>query len=104
MHRITLSCRQTGASLGASLYVQGAEVEPVGRPARPEVLEEIARVTRGTVLPPGDLAQLLDYLSDLPDRPPSVRRVPLWSNPGTGALLVLLLGGLWVARKIVGLI
>ena len=76
----------------------------MGRPARTEVLEEIARVTRGTVLSAGNLGQVIDYVSELPDRPPSVRRIPLWSNPVTAGLLVSLLGGLWVARKIVGLI
>ena len=49
-HQVTLSCRQTGATLDASFFVQGAAKEPVGRPARPEVLDEIARVTRGQVI------------------------------------------------------
>ncbi len=49
-HQVTLSCKQTGATLEASFFVQGAAKEPVGRPARPEVLEEIARVTRGKVI------------------------------------------------------
>ncbi len=48
-HHVTLSCRQTGATLDASFFVQGAAKEPVGKPARPEVLEEIARVSRGKV-------------------------------------------------------
>src|SRR3954454_17657784 len=49
-HRVTLSCRQTGATLDASFFVQGAAKEPVGGPARPEVLEEIARVSRGQMI------------------------------------------------------
>ncbi len=46
-HEVTLSCKQTGATLETSFFVQGAEIERLGRAARPEVLEEIARVTRG---------------------------------------------------------
>ena len=45
-HRVTLFCKQTGATLEASFFVQGAAAEQVGRPARPEVMEELARVTR----------------------------------------------------------
>ena len=48
-HQVILSCRQTDASLETTFYVQGVATERVGRPARPEVLEEIARVTRGNV-------------------------------------------------------
>src|SRR6185369_2789015 len=45
-HELTLSCKQTSAKLDTSLFVQGAEIERLGRAARPEVLAEIARVTR----------------------------------------------------------
>src|SRR5205814_5407951 len=42
-HEVTLACKQTGATLETSLFVQGVAAERVGLPARPEVLEEIAR-------------------------------------------------------------
>ena len=44
-HRVRLFCKETGATLEASFFVQGAAAEQVGRPARPEVMEELARVT-----------------------------------------------------------
>jgi hypothetical protein len=103
-HKVTLSCRQTGDSLDASFFVQGQTSEPVGRPARPEVLEEIARVTHGAVLPPEDMTKVLDYLARLPEPPPSVRRVRLWSHPLTAASVIVLLGVFWIGRKAVGLI
>ena len=78
--------------------------ERIGRPARPEVLEEIARVTRGKVIDPDKLDQVVRSLSDLPDPQPSIRRVQLWSHPIPAALLVFLLGVFWVGRKVVGLI
>ena len=103
-HEVTLACKQTGATLETSFFVQGVAVERVGRPARPEVLEEIARVTRGKVLAPDKLDQLVQSLAELPDPPPSVRRVQLWSHPVLAGGLVFLLGVFWVARKVIGLI
>ncbi len=46
-HQVTLRCVQTDASLEAKLFVQGAALERIGKPARPEVLEELARVSKG---------------------------------------------------------
>jgi hypothetical protein len=103
-HEITLACKQTGATLETSMFVQGDAAERVGRPARPEVLEEIARVTRGKMLAPGKMDQLLQSLASLPDPPPAVRRAQLWSHPALMGIVVFLLGAFWVGRKIIGLI
>jgi hypothetical protein len=103
-HRVTLSCKQTGASLDTSFFVQGAAKEPVGRPARPEVLEEIARVTRGQVIASQDVSKILNQLRDLPEPPPIERRLQIWCHPITAGLLVTMFGVFWVARKAVGLI
>ena len=103
-HKVTLSCRQTGGALEASFFVQGAAVEPIGRPARPEVLEEIARVTRGKVLPVSDMTKVLSYLAQLPEPAPSIRRLQLWAHPLVAGLMISLLGVFWVGRKVVGLI
>jgi hypothetical protein len=103
-HEVTLACKQTGATLEASIFVQGAVVERIGKPARPEILEEIARVTRGQTIQPDRLEQVLESLAALPEPPPSVRRVQLWCHPAVAAALVALLGVFWVGRKVVGLI
>jgi hypothetical protein len=103
-HEVTLFCKQTGAKLDASIFVQGVSAERIGRPARPEVLEEIARVTHGKMLAPGKIDELVKSLANLPDPPPSVRRVQLWSHPVLAGLVVVLLGVFWVSRKVVGLI
>jgi len=103
-HVVTLLCKQTGAKLDASIFVQGVSAERVGRPARPEVMEEIARVTHGKMLAPGKIDELLQSLANLPDPPPSVHRVQLWSHPVLAAVVVFLLGLFWVGRKIVGVI
>jgi uncharacterized membrane protein len=103
-HQVTLFCKQTGASLEASLFVQGTAPEPVGRAARPEVLEEIARVTRGQIIAPQHLDDVVRQLGQLPDPAPSVRRLQIWSHPLVLVLFTTLLGAFWVARKAVGLV
>ena len=65
-HEVTLLCKQTGATLEASFFVQGVAAERVGRPARPEVLEEIARVTRGKVVEADKLDEVVRSLAALP--------------------------------------
>jgi hypothetical protein len=103
-HNVTLLCKQTGAQLETSVFVQGVTAERIGRPARPEVMEEIARVTHGKILAPAKMDQLLQSLASLPEPPPSIRRVQLWSHPAVAGVAVFLLGVFWVGRKIIGLI
>jgi hypothetical protein len=103
-HQVKLACKQTGATLETTFYVQGVAAERVGRPARPEVLEEIARVTRGKVIEADKLAEVVRSLAELPDPPPSIRRVQLWSHPILAAGLISLMGVFWVGRKVVGLV
>lgn len=103
-HQVTLSSDATDSTLEATLYVQGSAMEPVGHPARPEVLEEIARVTEGQVLEVSQIDQIIDYLASLPDPPPAVRRLQVWNHPLAAAGVILLLGVFWVVRKVVGLI
>jgi len=103
-HEVTLLCKQTNSTLETSFFVQGVAAERVGKPARPEVLEEIARVTRGKVLEPSKVQEIVQSLANLPEPLPSIRRVQLWSHPVYAGLLVLLLGVFWVGRKVIGLI
>jgi hypothetical protein len=103
-HDVTLSCKETGATLETSLFVQGVAAERVGRPARPEVLEEIARVSRGKVIELNKLDDVVRSLAALPDPPPSVRRIQLWSHHVLAAGIVVLLGVFWVGRKVIGLV
>lgn len=104
LHKVTLTSPQTDATLETTFFVQGSTVEPIGEPARPEVLEEIARVTNGKVLQITQVDDVINYLQTLPDPPPAVRRLQIWSHPVTAAILILLLCGFWIARKVAGLI
>ena len=68
-----LFCKETGATLEASFFVQGAAAEQQGKPARPEVMEELARVTGGKVVEASKLDEVVRSLEELPDPPPLVR-------------------------------
>ena len=103
-HAITLHCKQTSSSLEASFFVQGTTTERPGKPSRPDVLDEVARVTRGQVVGADKLDEVIRRLAALPEPPPSVRRVPLWSHPAVAGTLVVLLGVFWSGRKLIGLI
>jgi hypothetical protein len=103
-HALVLSCAETGDRLEASLFVQGVPGEAVGEAARPDVLEEIARLTQGSVATPDSLQELLLTLGKLPENPPEVRRLRLWAHPAALVTLLSLLGLFWVGRKWQGLI
>ena len=103
-HELVLACKETGDTLAASVFVQGSAEEGIGKAARPEVLAEIAQVTRGKVVRPDEIAGLVESLAALPDPPPAVRRLQLWSHPLVALSLVTLLGLFWIGRKRQGLV
>jgi hypothetical protein len=90
--------------LETSFFVQGGATERTGLPARPEVLEEIARVTRGKMLRVDHPEEIVSSLANLPDPAASVRRVQVWSHPLTAGVVIVLMAVFWIARKVVGLI
>jgi hypothetical protein len=102
-HELILACAEAGEPLATSVFVQAAAGEAIGEPARPDVMEEIARLTQGTVTPSGKLSDVIEALRGLPESPPEVRRVRLWAHPAALATLVSLLAVFWVGRKWQGL-
>lgn len=103
-HEVLLSCRQTGATLETSIFVQGALGERPGKAARPDVLEELSRVSHGETIALDAVDSVIEKLANLPEPPPSIRRVQLWCHPVVASLVVGLLGLFWILRKYVGLI
>ncbi len=85
-----------------TIFAQGLEIEKIGQPARPEVLEEMAKVSKGRVIQPAQLAELIKEISGLPAPRPLESRVQLWSHWGTIAAVVSLLGLFWIGRKLNG--
>ncbi|MEM9645369.1 MAG: hypothetical protein AAF989_10270, partial [Planctomycetota bacterium] len=103
-HEVLVTSPQTDSDLETSFFVQGQLSEPVGDPARPEVLQELAIVTGGLSVRPDQIAQIVDRLAKLPVPPPALKRVQLWCHPLAALCLVVALGLFWVGRKSKGLI
>lgn len=85
-----------------TVLAQGSELEKTGQPARPEVLREIANVSRGREILPEQLSELIREIISLPTPRPMETRVPLWSHWATIGGLVLLLAIFWAGRKFNG--
>lgn len=88
--------------LETSLIAQGSEIEKTGQPARPEVLEELARIARGRIIQPDQIPSLINEIKALPQPRPIISRTPLWSHWVTLAALIALLATFWTARKLSG--
>ncbi|MFC7337162.1 hypothetical protein ACFQY0_08230 [Haloferula chungangensis] len=86
----------------ATLLAQGIELEKVGQPARPDVLEEMARIARGRMLTSIQLPELIREIRALPEPRPIENRLALWSHWITVTLLILLLAIFWTGRKLNG--
>lgn len=103
-HQVLLSCQENDSTLESTIFVQGATLEQIGKPARPEVLDELARVTRGQVLKLTELEKIKKAIADLPEPEPRIRRIQIWSHPAVAGIFVVLLGLFWIGRKMAGLI
>jgi hypothetical protein len=88
--------------LETSLVAQGSEIEKTGQPALPEVLEEIARITRGRMIQPDQIPSLVNDIKALPEPRPIISSTPLWSHWATVTALIALLATFWTARKLSG--
>lgn len=103
-YKVIMTCRENGETLETTLSVQGGRREKLGRPARVDVLQEIARVTHGKVLAANDVQKVLDTIGALPEPEPIETRVKIWAHWLWGTILVVLMAAFWVGRKIVGVI
>ncbi len=88
--------------LETTLVAQGVEIEKTGQPARPEILDELARVSRGRTIQPAQLTELIKEIAALPEPRPLEIRIPLWSHWATLVALILLLATFWTGRKLNG--
>ena len=103
-YRLIASSSETGASVETDLSVQGLNREQQGRLARFDVLDEIAKITEGQLVPISEVPSLLEHLAALPEPAPTVHRTRIWAHPIWAGILVFLLGAFWVARKMNGAI
>jgi uncharacterized membrane protein len=101
-HHVRLSCADAGAALDTTISVQGSAREKIDQPAKPEVLREIAQLTRGRLIENLGPAGVASAIAALPQPELVERRVQLWSHPLWCGLLILLLGLFWAGRKLTG--
>lgn len=85
-----------------TLIAQGDEIEKTGMPSRAEVIEEMARVSKGQIIEGDRITKLGDEIRALPNPKPLESRTPLWSHWLTATCLVLLLAIFWAGRKLNG--
>ncbi|MEO0017564.1 MAG: hypothetical protein RLZZ522_847 [Verrucomicrobiota bacterium] len=85
-----------------TLVVQGVDLEKTGQPSRPEVLEEMAKVAKGRVIQPDQLASLIKEIAALPEPRPLENRIPLWTDWRVITALIALLALFWTGRKLSG--
>jgi hypothetical protein len=89
----------------ATITVRGAEgVEMMNTQCNRALLEQVAQVTGGQVIPPTAIGEVLELMSFTPDVVNKVERTPLWNRWSS---LLIVLGCLfteWVVRKSKGLV
>ncbi|YCM44754.1 hypothetical protein V2O64_01820 [Verrucomicrobiaceae bacterium 227] len=90
------------AFIDAKIISQTDAIEKTGRPARFEVLNEMAKITNGRVVTAAQLDDLVKEINALPEPQPLVDSVKLWAHWLAAALLILLLSLFWMGRKLNG--
>src|SRR5690606_22291770 len=77
-HRIVMTCAENGGTLETAIAVQGTALEKTGQPARYDVLDEIARITRGELVAAPNIEEIRARLTALPEPDPIERRFRIW--------------------------
>ncbi len=103
-YKLTLQCEQTQATLETNLLVLGGAVERIGKPARPEVLEEMASLSGGRLVLPENFATISSLLTSLPAQSLQIQRFAIWSSPWSVATLIGMATMFWIGRKMLGLL
>ncbi|TAG08419.1 MAG: hypothetical protein EAZ42_10720 [Verrucomicrobia bacterium] len=91
------------SAVEAAIVSQGIEIEKTGQPARPEVLEEMAKISLGRMIQPDQVASLIREIHSLPEARAHESRVSLLGHWATMAAMIALLACFWIGRKIIGL-
>jgi len=84
------------------IIAEGAQIEKTGHPARPDVLAELSRVSRGRVVEASQLGILAQEIYDLPEPRPQVIPESQWDKWYVAAGLMGLLAIFWIGRKLNG--
>jgi len=101
---IIIEAPEHDRKLETKLTVSLPKREKLGRPVNRAVLAEIASITGGESANTDDIDEVINRISVLPEPKPAEIRTRLWSHPGWGATILLLLLVYWTGRKLVGLV
>ena len=101
-HAVEVQCVETGRKASSTLTAHQPQREQLGRPARADVLREIAAVTEGEFGTAAELDRLVARLNVLPERRPEEEIFRLWCHPLWLLFIVGLLSAHWVGRKWLG--
>ncbi len=101
-HAVTVMCEETGRTVSTDMLVASPRREVIGRPAKANVLREIAGITGGECYEAEELAEAVKAIRLLPEPAPRETRFRLWCHPLWGALLAGLLCVYWIGRKLQG--
>lgn len=101
-HNVKVSCDETGRHVQTEILVERSRREVAGRPAKANVLREIAGITGGKCFSADDVAEAVKAIRLLPEPAPRETRFRLWCHPLWGAFVVSLLCVYWIGRKLQG--
>ena len=89
-------------TVSTSLISQGDKIEKIGKPANSNLLEEMARITKGDVITPDQLNEITNIIDALPEKSPLETRYPIWAHLALLITLIVLLTLFWTGRKLNG--
>ncbi|MFO7871821.1 MAG: hypothetical protein R6V03_10375 [Kiritimatiellia bacterium] len=101
---VTVTCPEAQRKVSSEIRVRRESIEKIGRPARSDVMREIASLTRGGYGGTGNLSEIVEKIKLLPEPEYLEERVRLWCNPLWAGLIIALLSAYWVTRKLIGLL
>jgi hypothetical protein len=103
-YELAAACSETGDVLETRLHVQGLDREQIGRPARFDVLRDLAMATQGEFVTLDQIDQVLSKSRPKQDVAPIETRMPLWSHPYWAIGILCGLTLFWAGRKGIGLL
>ena len=103
-YQVTVSSENGGQKLSAPIFVEQPTVERVGLPGNFAVLREMAEITHGIAGGVSDLDAIVKKIALLPEPKPIEKRIHLWSEWWSGAVILAMLAAYWTARKLSGMV
>ena len=103
-HKIAIACEEAGREVSAEMLVQSPRRELAGRPARSDVMREIAGISGGRCGAMDDLREMVRSIELLPQAKPVEERLRIWCHWLWATLIIMLFGSYWIGRKFVGMI